>query len=339
VARFRHVAVAAASALAVGAVLGACGGDGKPSGPVAATPHLTASPPHLAVPDLPAGPRVFFRHTGNDAHYGDVAVVPLQHPGGPRRFIPLDCVRVYATASDASCLRATDHAGTTHELDELDADWQVSDTVALAGLPSRTRLSPDGSLVATTTFLTHDSYENHGFVTATEIRRVGGETYGDLDDFRLVIDGHEVTAHDVNVWGVTFVDDNDFYATAATGGRTWLVHGDLSTRSLVPVRSNAECPSVSPDHTRVAYKVDRPGRGRYWSLAVLDLTTDRQVVLHGERANVDDQVEWLDDDTLLYGLPRPRQPGVTDVWAIRTRGDAAPRVFIKDAWSPSVVRP
>ena len=45
----------------------------------------------------------------------------------------------------------------------------------MPGIPSRTRLSPDGSLVSTTTFVSGHSYMQVGFSTATEIRDVGGD--------------------------------------------------------------------------------------------------------------------------------------------------------------------
>ena len=76
----------------------------------------------------------------------------------------------------------------------------------------------------------------------------------------------------------------------------------------------------------------------HWTFAVLDLATGRQTLLAGETHNVDDQAEWLDDDTILYGLPRDGEPGVTDVWALDT-SDATPELLIQQAWSPSVVRP
>ena len=57
-----------------------------------------------------------------------------------------------------------------------------------------------------------------------------------------------------------------------------------------------------------------------------------------EKHDVDDQVEWLDDSTILYGLPRIEQPGDSDVWSIASSGSGAPRLFIEHAWSPSVVR-
>jgi len=75
-----------------------------------------------------------------------------------------------------------------------------------------------------------------------------------------------------------------------------------------------------------------------WTPAVLDLATNDRTVLTGETHNVDDQLEWLDDDTVLYGLPRADEPGITDVWALDTEPGSTPELFIEQAWSPSVVR-
>lgn len=288
---------------------------------------------------LVSGPRIVFRHTGIDNRYGLVAMVPLDDPSGARAFTDVACDRVDATTADASCLRTDRGVTTKYELTEYDANWQPTQTVAVPGIPSRTRLSPDGSLVSTTTFVTGHSYMQVGFSTATEIRKVGGDGFGNLEKFTLIIDGKEVAPRDRNMWGVTFAaDDNTFYATAATGGHTYLVRGDLAHRTLTSVRENAECPSLSPDGSSVAYKVDVGDGQTWWTPAVLDLATGRQTLLTGEKANVDDQMEWLDDNTLLYGLPRKDQPGVTDVWSLDTRAGARPRLLIEQAWSPSVVR-
>lgn len=291
------------------------------------------------VPPAPTGPRLVFRHTGIDEHFGLVASVPLADPTAPRTFTTVACDRIDATASTTSCLRLERRAGTRFEQVLLDQRGTIADRVPLAGVPSRTRLSPDSSLVASTSFVAGHEYQQDGYSTATEIRAVDGSSHADLESFSLVIDGRPASAPDRNVWGVTFVDDATFYATVATGGRTYLVHGDLAARSLTTVRKNAECPSVSPDRTQVAYKVDVPGPDTRWSFAVLDLATGRQRVLRGETADVDDQVAWLDDETLLYGLPRADQPGVTDVWALGTEAGARPRLFVDHAWSPAVVRP
>ncbi|MFL0410421.1 TolB family protein [Microbacterium paludicola] len=101
------------------------------------------------------------------------------------------------------------------------------------------------------------------------------------------------------------------------------------------MRENSECPSISPDGTRIAYKTDRGGQD--WGIAVLDLATGVEHEL-AEARSVDDQLEWLDDDTVLYGLPRRDEAGVTDVWALDLAPRSTPTLFIPQAWSPSVVR-
>ena len=202
---------------------------------------------------------------------------------------------------------------------------------ACPGSRAGTRLSDDGTLVATTSFVTGHTYATVGFSTLTEIHRADGTSLGNVEDFALTVDGAPFTAADRNIWGVTFVDDDTFYATAASqsAGTTWLVEGSVEDRTLTSVRDGAECPSVSPDRTEVAYKkvVDTVAGQPVWALAVLDLATGTESLLPATRG-VDDQAEWLDDDTLLYGLSRADQPGTTDVWAVDTSPDATPTMLI-----------
>ena len=286
------------------------------------------------------GPRIVFRHTGLDNEYGIVAIVPLDDPGGARAFTGVACDRVAARPEGASCLATDPGVTMSYELQELDPEWQQVGSAPLPGIPSRTRLSPDGTLVATTVFVSGHSYMSTGFSTATEVHELGGGTrWENLETFDLTLDGRAVNPVDRNIWGVTFVDDESFYATAATGDRTWLVEGDLTERTLTSVSPDAECPSLSPDGSRVAFKVDvDPGRRIVWQVAVLDLATGERTLLEKGPRGLDDQVEWLDDDTLLYGMPRTDEPGVTDVWSVDTTSDAAPELLIEQAWSPTVVR-
>lgn len=258
---------------------------------------------------LDDGPLIVFRHTGIDKEYGVVATLPLDDPGGARSFTGVVCDRIDATAETAACLRTERGVVPTHVLDELDADWQVTRSVPVPGIPSRTRLSEQGGLVSTTTFVSGHSYMQTGFSTATEIHDVAGESHGNLERWMLIVHGERVAPVDRNLWGVTFADERTFYATAATGGKTYLVRGDLDTRTLTSIADQVECPSLSPGGTRLAYKEARQRDGRtHWTPAVLDLATGERTVLEGESRHVDDQIEWLDDDTILYGLPRRTNP-------------------------------
>jgi hypothetical protein len=73
-------------------------------------------------------------------------------------------------------------------------------------------------------------------------------------------------------------------------------------------------------------------------VAVLDVATGEERVLDRSGPSLDDQIEWLDDDSVLYGLPRSDEPGVTDVWTLDVDARTNPRVLIEQAWSPAVVR-
>ncbi|SDT55319.1 TolB family protein [Actinoplanes derwentensis] len=288
---------------------------------------------------LRAAPHLVFRSTALGPEYGRVAVVPLSAPDGPRTFTPASCERVYATNDDAICLSAKRGLVTTYQAQLLDSSWAKSRELTLTGIPSRARLSRDGTLAATTTFVFGDSYANPGqFSTRTVVTRTAGAEVGDIEDFKLVVGGKAITAADKNLWGVTFHDDDKFYATAASGGTTWLVEGSLSGRTVKALRSDVECPSLSPDRTRVAFKKHGDLPAGRWRLAVHDLRTGTETVL-AEQHSVDDQVEWLDDGTVIYGLPRQADgTASSDVWAVPADGSGTPRVLIKDAWSPAVVR-
>jgi hypothetical protein len=295
--------------------------------------------PQTDLAEIAGAPRVVFRNTAIGNEYGLVAEVALDDPAGDRAFTDVVCDRVDATATGGSCLQRRTGVVTRYAWLDLDADLRQVDEHPISGLPSRTRLSPDGSLVASTVFVSGHSYMQTGFSTATRIREVGGDDHGNLERFTLVIDGEKVRPVDRNVWGVTFADDdNTFYATVATGGTPYLVEGDLEQRTLTAIRPGAECPSLSPDGTHVAYKKDVGTDQTRWAVAVLDLASGTETLLDREQASIDDQVEWLDDDTLLYGLARTDEPGVTDVWQIDTAPGSEPTMFIEQAWSPAVIR-
>ncbi|MEV4342918.1 hypothetical protein AB0J83_00360 [Actinoplanes sp. NPDC049596] len=302
--------------------------------------------PAVPVADLTtatAGPHLVFRNTALGNGYGKLAVVPLSDPGGARALTTMSCERAYAAAGRSVCLSARRGITNTYKAEVLDDAWEATGDLPLTGLPSRVRLSRDGSLAVTTTFVYGDSYATVGqFSTRTLITRIGagGKGSADLENFKLYVDGKRVTAADRNLWGVTFADDDTFYATAASGGTTWLVKGSLSSHRLDSIRTDVECPSLSPDRTRIAFKKHGNLPNGQWRLAVYDLRTGQETLL-AEQTSVDDQAEWLDDDTVLYGLPRTSDSGAatSDIWAVPADGTGAPRLLVRDAWSPAVVRP
>jgi len=286
-------------------------------------------------------PHIVFRSTAPGPTYGLIGAVPLDRPDGRRSVSTISCDRVYATPTSGICLAADRGAVTTYSADLLTGRLIVTAPIPIGGIPSRARLSADGTWAATTAFVSGHGYGTIDFSTETVIvERATGQRLGNLEKtFSTFIDGRRSTAADLNIWGVTFAPGprpNRFYATVATGGRTWLARGDLAARTLTSVRADGECPSLSPDGRRLVYK-KRAGSSITWRYHVLDLTTgvERPLV---ETRSVDDQAEWLDDNHVLYGVPRP-EAAQSDVWVADVRPSAGrPRVFLPAASSPAVVR-
>jgi hypothetical protein len=206
-------------------------------------------------------------------------------------------------------------------------------------LPSRVRMSGNWALVATTTFVGGHSYAQGSFSTETSIRR-NGMNLGNTESWKATVDGRPLLSVDRNFWAVTFTKaDDTFYATAASGSTTWLMRGSIREKSMVSLRTDAECPSLSPDQTRIAYKKRLESKARgMWRLPMLDLQTGQES-LHAETRTVDTQAGWLDSNRLLCGMPRPGSEATTsDVWVVPADGTGAPMVFIPEASSPAVVR-
>ena len=299
----------------------------------------TRSDQRLDVAAVLREPHVVFRSTSLGPTYGHIAVVPLDQPSGPRGATPVECERVYSMGETGLCLSADRGVVTTYKTQLLDGELGLGRELDTTGLPSRARVSRDGRLAATTTFVSGHSYAATGFSTKTTIYDTSSAAaLADLEEFRILRDGEPYRSADVNVWGVTFgADSSRFYATMASKGSTYLVRGDVGERTLRTMARNVECPSLSPDGSRIVYKKQDSTSGPLrWRLHLLDLATGQETTL-SETRSVDDQVEWLDDDRVIYGLPRDGS-AVTDVWVVPVDGTGRPSVFIPRAWSPAVVR-
>ena len=326
--------VAVSLIVAVSAVVLAAGGkDPVPAGSVASGPVSRA---------LLTDSHFVFRDTARGAGYGRIGIVPLAQPGARPTLTGMSCDRVYVAGGRGLCLRADRGVITTYKGVIFDAaTFRAQRTFSLPGNPSRARVSADGRLVAYTVFVVGDGYGSPGFSTRTFIRdAASGRELAQLEHFTTRRNGHVIHAADFNFWGVTFAsDDNRFYATLGTAGRTFLVQGDLARREMKVLTDGVECPSLSPDGKRIAYK-QREGGGIgpvHWRVAVLDLATLRSHPL-SETRNVDDQVEWLNDDAVVYGLPESQSSPVTDIWKAPAAGGGRPARLLAGAWSPAVVR-
>ncbi|MGW9210054.1 TolB family protein [Embleya sp. NPDC055664] len=282
--------------------------------------------------------RIVFRSTAADAGRDHLAAVDAARPGEQRAVASRGCLVFHAAHGTGVCLQPARLALGTYDAVLLDTNLRETSRRALAGTPSRARVSPSGRLVAWTSFVNGESYAGLNFSTRTAILDTRGGRFDDnLESYTLRRGDETVRSPDVNVWGVTFAaDDNTFYATVATGGHTWLARGDVAARTLRTVRENAECPSLSPDGTRVAYKKRVPGADadRPWHLFVLNLATNVETPL-AETRTLDDQAEWLDDARVVYSLPGDLRG---DVWTARADGTGRPSLLIPHALSPAVLR-
>jgi Tol biopolymer transport system component len=162
-----------------------------------------------------------------------------------------------------------------------------------------------------------------------------GASLGNLEEFQTWKDGKLFQAPDFNFWGVTFAQDsNRFYATLRNGDTTYLVKGDVVARTLTVLHEAVECPSLSPDGTRIAFK---KRTGDRWQLTVLDLATMTEIPL-AEKEDVDDQVEWLDNTRILYQKADDASQKRMSLFVVPADGSGNPKIFLQNATSPAVIR-
>lgn len=283
-------------------------------------------------------PTLLFRNSDLGTMHGRVA---LAHVDGPeeRRVTPLKCDRVDFSGRAGVCLVADRGVTTTYRAVTFDSTFRETARLPLEGTPSRVRLSPDGTRAGITVFVAGDSYAVPGsFSTRTIILDTeSGMPIGHLEDYAVTRDGAAFKEVDFNFWGVTFADSERFFVTLATGGRTFLVEANARTKHATVVAADVECPSLSPDGTRIAFKQRENAGGRLiYRVTVLDLATGARTPL-AERRSVDDQVEWLDARRVIYGLPSEDTAGRTDVWAAAADGQGEPALLLASAWSPSSI--
>jgi hypothetical protein len=257
-------------------------------------------------------------------------------PTGERHVTELECARLDLNGEIGICLSATAGLGGTGR--GLLLDPSLNPTLRFGvNRPSRAAVSPDGTVVAWTGFSLGHSYLSAGeFATTTQLISVDRSIGANLEEvFTTYSDGELLDDPTRNYWGVTFVDSDHFYATLGTTGGTSIVEGRVSNSRMDVVFENATCPEVSPDGSTIVAKEQR---GDVFQLVAIDTKTGARRDL-GESRSVDDQVEWADQDTILYALPNLEegtgaQP-VFDVWALDVTPGAEPRLIIPFADSPA----
>jgi hypothetical protein len=306
----------------------------EPAGPAAdgAEPPIG---PHPGVEIDPANIAMAFVSRVPGGDYGRVGYLDFD---GERVQTQLECARVDLNVWRGVCLSAS--SGISGSGQGLITDPALVPTTTF-GLttPSRAAVSPSGSIVAWTGFTLGHSYLEPGeFATLTQLISIERRQAADLETSFSTYDADGLIRDaDRNYWGVSFVDEDRFFATVGFDGETAIVEGRISTSRLDVVFENATCPEVSPDGSTVVAKEQR---GDHFQLVAIDVATGSRRDL-GERRSIDDQVEWLDEDTIVYAVPNPDEGTVAqpvfDIWVVDTEPGAEPRLVVPFADSPAVV--
>jgi hypothetical protein len=266
---------------------------------------------------------------------GTVEFAPL-NAIDTRQQTTLQCERIHFAGDVGVCLSREARILSAQTIATIvDGDFHPLFNVRTNGIPSRARISPDRRYAAFTVFVTGHSYADTQLSTATVLIDLRERAQiANLEDFVVMQEGKVVRSLDFNFWGVTFAaDSNIFYATLRMRGGNYLVRGDIAARTVTIIYKGVECPSLSPDGKRVAFKKST-GRGE-WRLTVLDLRTLQETPL-AETRSVDDQAEWLDNERVLYAVTDP-MPWMS-IKVVTADGRGAPEMFAKGAASPAVVR-
>ena len=157
---------------------------------------------------------------------------------------------------------------------------------------------------------------------------------------RSTVDGEPFTAADRNIWGVTFVDDDTFYATAASqsGGQDMAGRGlrrgpdpDLGARGR-------RVPVALPDGTQVAFKKVGPADGQPgWPWRCSTSPRASETCCRRDPATSTTRPSGSTTTRSSTACPGPTSRA-TPTCGRWTPADATPALLIRGAWSPAVVR-
>ena len=283
-------------------------------------------------------PFVIYRALEPKSAYGRLAILALT-PGASPQITSLACSRLHYAGGRGLCAVQEQSVGsgtTTNVAYVFDRSATPGRRIALDGIPTRLRVSPNGRVGAITTYAEEESPQGERLVSRTRIvDLLHGNVVADLSDFRLdQVDTPDIT-DPVDITGLTFERDADrFFATAVTPTERYLMAGSVRERRLSVIRPGIASEAISPDGTNLIAKRLVRERG-FWQLVVIDLQTWTEHDLPQGPRSVDDQVEWFDDNHVVY---HDVDDEGTALWLLPVDGSSGPRVLIKDAYSGAVQR-
>ena len=164
------------------------------------------------------------------AHHGQVAIAAAGRPTASPTLSALHCDRVYFAAGRGLCL-ARGGFPVGYRAEVFGPDLRVRHALGVTGIPEPRARVPRrplrggrrSSSPAMPTRSRARSRRRRRSSTSPPGRRSPTSS-----SFTVLRGSRQVTAIDVNFWGVTFARDSDrFYATLATGGKTYLIRGSV----------------------------------------------------------------------------------------------------------------
>jgi hypothetical protein len=280
-------------------------------------------------------PFVIFRTLAPPEAHGRVALMPLD-PGGARELTNLSCVRVHYAGGRGLCIvqEAQGHAS-LYTAYVFDRALTRGRRIDLNGVPTRVRVAPNGRRAAITTYFEEESPAGERLASDSIVVDLrAGRVIADLREFRIETDDLPAPAGPIDFGGLSFERDGDrFFGSISTATERYLVAGSIDDRRMTTLRGGVAAESLSPDGRRLLVKKLRPHG--FWQLAVIDLQTWSEHDLRQGPRSVDDQVEWLDNEHVMY---HDADEAGTSLWMLPIDGVDGPRVFVKDAYSGSVQR-
>jgi hypothetical protein len=303
------------------------------------------SPDEEAIRELRLSGPLLARAVDPEAPRADGGLFEIAPDGSAEKVSDMRCKRVaVAPTGEGICLGIGPN-GIDYQATLFERGYRKMASFPVKGVPDRARVSPDGRHAAYTSF---DSNGAEGyfesaddFTTYTRIIDVrSGEEVLDLEDLHFVDDGRRLRPTGTELWGVTFAGGSRFYATLASGpvyDRMYhLIAGRIGSHQAELVASGVECPAISPDGKWIAYKRRKPvvyglPKPIRWRFQVLDIETGRRVRL-AEPRSIDDQPEWLGNDTIVYSDDR-------SLFAVPADGRGKPTRLASTATSATPLSP
>ena len=281
-------------------------------------------------------PSVMFRTLWPKDMHGRIGMVQTDARESTRYVAELSCARVAYAAGSGLCL-IEEPAGTTvtHAAFIFNRAFTRGRRIDLSGIPTRARVSPDGRIAAITVYGEEHlpGGEERLASWSVIVDVAAGRVVADLRDFKIDRGDGPAFEGPLDFSSVAFAhDSNRFFATVTTTAERYIVAGLVDARRMTVVASGLASEALSPDAARLVAKQRVGDRGR-WQVVVFDLGTKNAWPLNQGDRSVDDQVEWLDGEHVVYHDATDQG---THVWALSTDGVTPPRLLVRDAYSPSV---